>query len=113
MFLVQSTKAAPLANDADWEYYYGCDAETKSSQMQSTASSRSLMPSAGSFTPVLSTMRPDTSSYSLSTTGRLTSLSSSAIQSASSTVEPQTSGVRCSFSQLPGIKTLLEEEGAK
>ena len=98
IFLVRSTTAAPLANDVDWEYYYDCEAETKRSQIQSATSLRSMMSSASSFTPVLSTRRPDTPSYSLSTSGRLTSLSSSAIQIASSTVQPHTSGVRCSLS---------------
>ena len=44
--------------------------------------------------PVLSTRVPNTSVYTLSNTGSLTSLSSSAVQSASTTVKIQTSGVR-------------------
>lgn len=95
ILLVRSITAAPFTNNADWEYYYDCEAETNSPQIQSTPSSS--ISSASSFTPVLSTRRPDTSSYSISATSRLTSLSSSAIQIASSTVEPQTSGVRCCF----------------
>lgn len=91
-FLAHFTTAAPLANDNDWEYYYDCGVDTSSFPTQSTTSSRSLISSASSFTPVLSTRRPDTSSYSLSATSRLSSLTQSAVQTASSKVDPQTSG---------------------
>ena len=92
-FLAHLTTAAPLVNADDGEYYYDCGIDTKSSSTQSTTYSRSMVSSTSSFTPVLSTRRPDTSSYSLSTTSRLSSFSQSAIQMASSKVEPQTSGV--------------------
>ncbi|THY69040.1 endo-1,3-beta-glucanase [Aureobasidium pullulans] len=83
--LVQLAFAAPLANDDEWEYY-DCGPSTKSLPKHSSRTSSKVAVSS------VSTRRPDTSSYSLSATSRLTSLSSSAVQTASSTVKPQTSG---------------------
>ncbi|CAD0014552.1 unnamed protein product, partial [Aureobasidium pullulans] len=83
--LVQLAFAAPLANDDEWEYF-DCGPSTKSLPKHSSRTSSKVAVSS------VSTRRPDTSSYSLSATSRLTSLSSSAVQTASSTVKPQTSG---------------------
>ncbi|THY18283.1 endo-1,3-beta-glucanase [Aureobasidium pullulans] len=85
--LVQLAFAAPLADDDEWEYY-DCGPSTKSLPKYSSRTSSKVAVSS------VSTRRPDTSSYSLSATSRLTSLSSSAVQTASSTVKPQTSGGR-------------------
>ncbi|KAI5211022.1 endo-1,3-beta-glucanase [Aureobasidium subglaciale] len=95
--IVHLTTAAPLANDDEADYYYDCGSETAPSISRNSGTS-----SASSSAPVLSTRLPDTSSYTFSATSRLTSLSSSAIQVASSTVEPQTLGTIISSLETSG-----------
>ncbi|KAI5205836.1 endo-1,3-beta-glucanase [Aureobasidium subglaciale] len=95
--IVHLTTAAPLANDDEADYYYDCGSETAAS-----ISRRSGVSSISSSAPVLSTRQPDTSSYTFSAISRLTSLSSSAIQVASSTIEPQTSGTIISSLETSG-----------
>jgi endo-1,3(4)-beta-glucanase len=95
-FLVHFTTAAPLANDDDSGYYLECRSDTGSPSTHATTYSSSMI------MPVLSTRRPDTSSYSLSATSQLSSLSSSAVQTASSRVDPETSGVIISSLETSG-----------
>lgn len=98
-FYDRCVAAAPLVNDNDGNLHHACGSETSKILGSSTRPNVFQR-------PVLSTLQPDTSSYTLSASS-VTSLSPSAVQSVPTAIKVQTSGVSHNIS-----KATLRASGA-